>query len=253
MKDYIELAQVTNTNDFHPEIGRRIIADILDTIIGEGEFLDAIKKNQFYGRVTEESGNVLESQAHRAIYNSEEYLEPVDFSAMFPGLDRESAIKIYHGIIGTITEAVELAQALHESLRENKPMDITNIIEEIGDQKWYHASIASALKITFGHIEEVNIKKLTKRFGGKFDAYKAQQENRDLVAERKILEEVYETPDEACKTGEVPSTRIKNLRIELSGPSGCGKGFVGDKIRELFPQATVVEAGLAVNVLRNRD
>lgn len=251
MENYIELAQVTNTNDFHPEIGRRIVAQCLEPIIDEGEYLDAIKKNQFYGRNTDESKTVLDSQAFAAIHYSEEFMEPVDFSAMFPTLDRESAIKVYHGILGTITEAVELAQALRESLRENTPMDLVNVVEEIGDQQWYHASIASALKITFGHIQRININKLTKRFGGKFDAYKAQQENRPLVEERKILEDGYETMDPACKTGEQASREAnfeqinkvagRGLNIILSGPSGCGKGLAGDALRGLIPNAKVSE------------
>lgn len=188
MKDYIELAQVTNTVNYHQGIGRLMTALILGEIIEAGEYLDAIKKNQFYGRETDDSRDIMENQAHQAIYNNEAFTEEVDFAAMFPNLTREQAIMVYHGMVGMITEAVEIAQALYKGLRGEGPIDTVNVLEECGDVQWYQASIYKALGVDFTHVGKVNIAKLEKRFGGKFDAFRAQQENRNLGAERKILE-----------------------------------------------------------------
>lgn len=275
MKNYVELAQVTNTINYKEGMGRLLLANILIHVIDAGGALDALKKYQFYHRETDETDGLLEEQAHRAIYDTEDYTDVIDFEVLFPGIEREKALKIYHGIIGIITESVELAEMLRDSLVEQKPVDLTNLIEEVGDQQWYHASIADGLGVTeFSPFQVANIAKLQKRFGGKFDLWKAQQENRPLAEERKILEaadgswkveakgdvtmltldpptaeeeRILDDPEfggTLADLREIPGSRIKGLRIELSGPSGCGKGFAGDKIRELFPQATVVEADL---------
>lgn len=209
MKDYIELAQVTNTTNFHNGIGRLMTAVILSNIVGEGEYLDAIKKNQFYARETDEVVELKEMQAHNAIYTSEDFIEEVDFAAMFPNLSREKAIMVYHGMIGMITEAVEIAQALVMGLRGEGPIDTVNVLEECGDVQWYQASIYKALGVDFAHVGKVNIAKLEKRFGGKFDAFRAQQENRNLGAERKILEAgAVKTNDSEKKLAELRASPV---------------------------------------------
>ncbi|WYV98839.1 hypothetical protein [Stenotrophomonas phage CM2] len=40
------------------------------------------------------------------------WIEEVDFAALLPGRERTDAIRLYHAIIGGITESVEMAQAL---------------------------------------------------------------------------------------------------------------------------------------------
>ncbi|QYC96772.1 MazG-like pyrophosphatase [Stenotrophomonas phage BUCT626] len=186
--EYIELAQVTNTIDYKDGMGRFLVAEILGNIIEAGGALDAVKKFQFYGRETEETQGLLDVQTHSAIYSTDDWCDMIDFNKLFPNLSRESALKVYHGVIGKITEAVELAEMLRESLLTGEPVDTTNLIEEVGDGMWYDASIAKGLNTPLEAFQTINIEKLKKRFGGKFDAHKAQQENRDLDAERKILE-----------------------------------------------------------------
>lgn len=216
MHNYVELAQVTNTVNYKDGMGRMLIATILNNIIEAGGALDAVKKFQFYGRETEETKGLIEQQTHEAIYSTDDWCDMPDFAKLFPDLPREYALKVYHGIVGKITEAVELAEMLRDALVEHKPVDITNLIEEVGDGQWYDASIASGLRMpSFDQFQVVNIAKLTKRFGGKFDAYKAQQENRDLDAERKVLEGSNDIPPHVQRMlAEVDElhTRLEGLR-----------------------------------------
>lgn len=185
--DYIELSNVTNTNDFHFGISKGTVSEILDRIVEHGKVLDAVKKYQFYGRKTEEVEGLMRHDEWQK-NGSAEYAEEIDFDKLLPGHSREDAIKVYHGIIGKITEAVELAEMLNEAIFLGGQIDIANLIEEIGDGHWYDSVILRVLKSSFEDVWQINHYKLKARFGGKFDAHKAQQENRDLVTERKILE-----------------------------------------------------------------
>ena len=65
--------------------------------------------------------------------------------------------------------------------------DIVNLLEENGDINWYQAIMMDALGGDWEQILETNIKKLRKRFPDKFTNEDAN--NRDLDAEREILEE----------------------------------------------------------------
>lgn len=129
--------------------------------------LDALKKTFAYGKPLE-----LEFE-----YGEEEI-------EMFP---ENINPDIVHAIIGVATEAGELLEALTLSLFDNEEFDVVNLKEEIGDVMWYLAIAAVRGGFTLTQSQRVNIAKLAERYGDKFTAEKALI--RDLIAERKILEE----------------------------------------------------------------
>jgi NTP pyrophosphatase (non-canonical NTP hydrolase) len=94
--------------------------------------------------------------------------------------------RILHACMGTTTEAGELVDACKKSMFYGKTLDKVNLAEEAGDVLWYIAILCDELGVTFEELFEVNIAKLKKRYGEKFSDDKA--ENRDLTAEREILE-----------------------------------------------------------------
>lgn len=100
--------------------------------------------------------------------------------------------KLLHGAIGACTETGELLDAVKKHVYYGKPLDTTNIEEEVGDVLWYLAEVVAALKeekpeLTFQSIIERNVAKLHQRYnGGAFDPDFAI--NRDLELERTILE-----------------------------------------------------------------
>lgn len=107
-------------------------------------------------------------------------------SPIIPGLDKTKA-RLLHASMGCATESIELLDALKKHLFYNKPLDITNIEEEIGDLFWYISIIAHVLGFNFDYIWDKNIAKLKARYPDSFTEENAI--HRDLQAERKILED----------------------------------------------------------------
>jgi NTP pyrophosphatase (non-canonical NTP hydrolase) len=95
--------------------------------------------------------------------------------------------RILHASMGTCTETAEMLDACKKSMFYGKTLDKVNLAEEAGDVLWYLAILCDELNITFEELFEVNINKLKKRYGAKFSEHHA--ENRDLTAERQILED----------------------------------------------------------------
>jgi NTP pyrophosphatase (non-canonical NTP hydrolase) len=94
--------------------------------------------------------------------------------------------RIEHAVIGLVTEAGELTDAVKRSKIFGRELDKVNVIEEAGDIMWYLALLSDELGVPFEDIWEKNVNKLRKRYPEKFTTDKAL--NRDLDGERKILE-----------------------------------------------------------------
>ena len=96
-----------------------------------------------------------------------------------------------HSVAGLVTEAGELMDAFKKHLFYGQPLDLINVVEELGDLCWYMALMIDVLRhkgvdVTWESIMERNIEKLRARYGDKFSAEKAI--HRDLEKERTILE-----------------------------------------------------------------
>lgn len=112
--------------------------------------------------------------------------ESIDFEAIANRLQDHRLIRLLHGGMGLATEGGELIDQLKKHIFYGKPLDIVNILEELGDSDWYKGIIVDELQTDFSTIWERNIAKLKARYGDKFTETKA--EGRDLEKERKILE-----------------------------------------------------------------
>lgn len=99
---------------------------------------------------------------------------------------QDETLRILHGAIGCGTEAGELLDAVKRYIFYGKPIDRTNIIEELGDIEWYMAIIRDVLNVSQEEVQQLNISKLQKRFPEKFT--EADAIDRDLQAERDALE-----------------------------------------------------------------
>jgi NTP pyrophosphatase (non-canonical NTP hydrolase) len=98
--------------------------------------------------------------------------------------------RVRHALDGMITELGETVDIFKREAYYGKPIDLANLIEELGDAEWYRALMFDWLKLTYGitveEVREKNIAKLKARFPNKFTEHDAL--NRDLKAEREILE-----------------------------------------------------------------
>jgi NTP pyrophosphatase (non-canonical NTP hydrolase) len=110
-----------------------------------------------------------------------------DYSSVVERLQNKETVRILHAAMGLVTESSELMDALKKHLMYGKPLDIVNLKEEVADCMWYMAILADTLGFTFEEVQDKNIAKLKARYGSKFTEGAAL--NRDIPAERKILEE----------------------------------------------------------------
>ena len=104
----------------------------------------------------------------------------------FRGLEHEGrAPELMHAAMGMVTESGEFIDALKKLTIYGKPLDRTNLIEEIGDVQWYVALACRELGVSFEEVFDRNIEKLKVRFPDKFTSDAAL--NRDLDVERVAL------------------------------------------------------------------
>jgi NTP pyrophosphatase (non-canonical NTP hydrolase) len=73
---------------------------------------------------------------------------------------------LWHAATGIVGEAGELIDAVKKHVIYNKPIDIQNVIEELGDLEFYMEQIRQGLDITRDETLEANIAKLAKRYEG---------------------------------------------------------------------------------------
>lgn len=183
--NYIEQAQLTMSTNYHEGVPATLIGTGLNVISKEIDRLDQIKKFMFYGRQSEGLNQAIEFG--KVMFPNE--TAGVNFEALLPGRSREDAINLFHGIIGAITEAGELARALSEAITNGTPLNLSNVAEEIGDGQWYNAAILKVLGLSFDQIQRANIAKLRNRFPNKFNEYDAN--NRDTAREMKPIDELF--------------------------------------------------------------
>lgn len=212
--DYIEEANRTMSSNFHDGVPASLVATGLSQISREINSLDAVKKKMFYGR----PHMGLETAIMMASASGLD-CTGIDFAKLVPGKSQEDAIRIFHGIIGAITEAGELAFALAEAIDKGTPLDLVNVAEEFGDNQWYIAAGLRAMGRTFDDIHRQNIDKLRLRFPDKFTEHDAN--NRDLDAERKLLErKPFVQEHEYSKSVDLATGKVSDLPAAgvLAGP-----------------------------------
>lgn len=102
--------------------------------------------------------------------------------------EQRNHLLLVHGILGKITEALELAPLLVTLLSDKGDFDAINLVEELGDDAFYTALVEQAITVPRSSIVFYNVRKLAKRYkGGVFTVDEAF--NRDLAEERVALGE----------------------------------------------------------------
>jgi NTP pyrophosphatase (non-canonical NTP hydrolase) len=91
-----------------------------------------------------------------------------------------------HMVLGMVTESAEIADVYKKNIGYGKPLDVTNIKEELGDQLWYIVNMCTINGWLIEEIMDANIAKLKARYGEKFSEGAAIE--RDLEKEREVLE-----------------------------------------------------------------
>ena len=112
--------------------------------------------------------------------------EPQDYSQACGRLQDQRTVRLLHAAMGMATESGEFLDQLKRHIFYGKEIDVTNIVEEIGDSTWYERIGLDAIDVELLEAIQLNVSKLKARFPDKFTERDAI--NRDLDNERRILE-----------------------------------------------------------------
>lgn len=88
-------------------------------------------------------------------------------------------INLLHAAVGISGEAGELLDAIKKHVVYNKPIDIANVIEELGDLMFYMQAMMNQLDVSWPELEDNNMAKLSERYKGLTYSDKAAQERAD--------------------------------------------------------------------------
>lgn len=190
-KEFVKKALRTESNDGSNEldVDLHILRSTLRCIDLLCDSLDSIKKKVYYGDSDKYDRVYLENlkKCNHILntipehFNNAEYLTQANMAPVV-----KTNKRLAHAIIGCITEAGELAEAMVKGLDDGQ-YDETNIAEEFFDQDWYKAIMSDELDIDWEDQWERIIKKLEIRFPDLcFDKNKVK--NRNLNQEREALE-----------------------------------------------------------------
>jgi len=185
----------------------RLVA-VLQAAIRSAQDIDKLKRALIYGKYT---GLDEILRADQCCSVSEKGMAK-DLHNHLTQSDTHANLRLLHAILGLFSEAGELAEAwLQAGLDENKPLDIVNLQEELGDVSWYFAIAHDAVDLQIETTWEKNIAKLRTRYPKNFSEDAAL--HRDLPAERAAL------------TDPTPLEGLRAYPGTLGGPTLDGKPF----------------------------
>ena len=178
----------TRTESFVPDLNGQEsqLRLALELAIIAGDILYQVKRKIFYGEKGEYKPEKLNAAAEKLAN-----LDAFDFTAdEFTNRNAKVILesvntRIVHGIVGNITEAAEMAEALIKYLDEGA-FDVVNLIEEKADIDWYQAVLADELGFPIEASYELLIAKLAQRYGDAFTDEAAVL--RDIGSERDVIE-----------------------------------------------------------------
>lgn len=183
------IAKALLTESTRPPVAESVedFRDALMLGVLVSELVDLYKKHVFYGKPLDPHARAEVLEKILAVANGT--INPFRHEGVEAQLDVNP--RLLHAIVGKFTEAGEMLHALRES-EATGSLDIVNLAEEMGDDKWYDAifldEIAKSGIGLAGILEANNHKLLKKRYPNGFTAEDAVV--RDLVGERLVLEQV---------------------------------------------------------------
>lgn len=88
---------------------------------------------------------------------------------------------LIHMTLGVAGEAGEILDAVKKYTMYRKPLDMANLVEELGDIEFYLEGLRQQIKVTREEVLAQNIEKLSTRYGAKYSD-KAAIERKDKQA-----------------------------------------------------------------------
>lgn len=197
MTDINQLAKLTlRTESLVPDLNGQIanLRETLELVAIAGGILDQVKRKIYYGEKGDYKVEKLNALAERLLQ-----VEAFQFTGSeMVANDAEQKVsvntRIVHGIVGVITEAAEMAEALIQYL-DTGAIDAVNLIEEKADVDWYQQVLADELGVPLEASYQLLLAKLSQRYGDKFSDVDAVL--RDVGSERDVMERFLKAQDES--------------------------------------------------------
>ena len=101
---------------------------------------------------------------------------------------------LWHMAIGVSGEAGELLDAIKKHVIYQKPLDVENVKEELGDMLFYMSNLMQSVGLSFEEVLQHNVDKLSVRYSSGSYSNKQAQERADKVSE--VVEKVILTATE---------------------------------------------------------
>lgn len=190
-EEFKQQALRTESVPTHLNVNLVYLKNLMELCIAASNALDLAKKQAYYGKTIDERKmleqlrNASTSIARLQILTYQGDYQRGDGSNAMRHKLLEPNIRITHGTVGMFTEAGELLEATLKSMTTGE-LDTVNVAEETSDSDWYKAIIHDETGVSEEQTRLKVINKLRVRYPEKFTSENAI--NRDLTAERKVLE-----------------------------------------------------------------
>lgn len=101
---------------------------------------------------------MLKQQADGEVVSYEQFIENL-FKQM-----KDPVESLMHATIGIAGEGGELLDATKKAWIYGKPLDLDNLLEELGDLRFYYQKCLNMLELTDDDIKAINMAKLVQRY-----------------------------------------------------------------------------------------
>lgn len=196
MTDINKLAKVAiRTESVVPDLNGQVenLKAALELVAIAGGILDQVKRKIFYGAKGDYNHIKLNALVDRLVQ-----IDTFAFTGdemQHNNVEQRVDVntRIVHGIVGSVTETAEMAEALVEYLNTGA-IDAVNLVEEIFDSRWYALILQDELNVSDKDGFELLIAKLSARYGDRFSDVAAVI--RDIGTEREVMERILRTQTE---------------------------------------------------------
>jgi len=192
-KTYQEQATIFNSQmlDHSSEV---VPGELLLDIIRHARLTDTLKRRYFYATKPNYANDALRDQF---IYALESDMATKKLLSIKGPRWAETKIdaNTLHALLGLITEVGELLEETVEALQNDRPLNPTQVFEEIGDIEWYLALMRNQFGWSQTEVQQANIAKLSVRYDGGKNLTKGHDTaNRDRALERAALKSKIDNP-----------------------------------------------------------
>lgn len=130
------------------------------------------------------TGNYVDTVKKQVIYNKpQSFPAVIDFVSsgntrlFFPRAEKEftpAQGDLAHMSMGILGEAAEVMAVIQDHIEKEEPLDVDNLIEELGDIEFYLEGLRQAIGVSRQKILDANIVKLRKRYKSGYSDQAAQ-------------------------------------------------------------------------------